>query len=297
MRRLVCALCLCVAACSQDAGPAASAVAVDGPAAADAGAPPDLTPAADLASAPDLAPLADLAPSADLARTPDLAPAVNPISFCPVGTMDQDYSGALPPNPYGAFPEATDCMLRGSYDVIMILGCPNNSDGTPSSCQTARVDIAIGLMNAGRGNRFIVSGAAAHNQYVEAETLATLLMQKGVPSASIYKEPKAMHTDENIYYSTKIMEAQGWTNAIVVSDDPGHIVMTALCDSNCCVDLGRLTVTEYQIASGWKTLGHYVRYPWAATVSTGECNQIEQPFKFMCTNMSTRLACAADFKL
>jgi hypothetical protein len=207
------------------------------------------------------------------------------------------YSGPLPPNPYGSFPKATACVAS-AHDAIIVLGCPNNDDGTPSSCQNKRADIAVKLMAAGLANRFIPSGAAVHNAYVEADTLKQLLIARGVLPASIFPETKAMHTDENIYYSTQIMESQGWTSAFVVSDDPGHLVMTALCDSNCCVDLGRLTVFAFTLPDLGATLvGHYALYPWAASVSMAECARIEAVTKFMCINLATRKACAANLQL
>jgi hypothetical protein len=82
-----------------------------------------------------------------------------------------------------------------------------------------------------------------------------------------------------------------------VSDDPGHLVLTALCDSNCCVDLGRLTVLSFTTSGGDVIAGHYALYPWGAAVSEEECAQIEQESKFMCTNLATRKACAGDLQL
>ncbi len=205
--------------------------------------------------------------------------------------MDQLYPGAWPPNPYGPAVPADTC-LYAAHDAIVILGCPSNADGTPSDCQIRRADMAAALRRY--ADRFIVSGAAAHNQYVEADALQALLVQRGVPAENILLERKARHTDENIYYSSRIMQAEGWQSALVISDDPGHLVFTALCDSNCCVDLGRLTVIELPDRS---KVGHYVLYPPGARVSGAECAQIETSTKYMCTNMADRMACAANFRL
>jgi hypothetical protein len=235
--------------------------------------------------------------TADLATSAaDLLPPLNPVSLCPVDPMDQVYSGALPPNPYAPAPQASTC-IAAFHDVIIVLGCPNNSDGTPSDCQTKRADIAVAFMQAGLGSRFITSGGAVHNAYVEADTLRQLLIDRGVAADQIWTDTHAQHTDENIYYSTLIMEKQGWTNALVISDDAGQLIMTTVCDSNCCVDLGRLTVLGFNLPSGTETEGHYVRYPWAQTVSTAECDQIESPLKAMCVNLSSRRACAGNLQL
>jgi hypothetical protein len=274
-----------------DGAPPGTSDAGAPPGTSDAGAPDTTLDAGAPADAADAA-----APAPDLAARPDLAPAIAPAAFCPVPSMNQIYSGFLPPNPYGST-TPSDACIASYHDAIIVLGCPNNDDGTPSSCQTKRADIAVALEAAGYGNRYIPSGAAVHNAYVEADTLTSLLEARGVDASRIFPDRQANHTDENIYYSTKIMEAHGWVSAWVVSEDPGQLVMTAICDSNCCVDLGRLTVIDLPLGSGITKVGHYVRYPWADSVSSSECQTIEFPLKAMCTNLSSRLACADNFKL
>jgi hypothetical protein len=113
----------------------------------------------------------------------------------------------------------------------------------------------------------------------------------------ITTESKAEHTDENIFYSTKIMEENDQVSAIVVSDQPGHLVLTGVCDSNCCVDLGRLSVFDFPVADGRFSVGHYVRRPWAEPISAAECTHIEIPTKFMCTNLAQRRSCKDNFQL
>lgn len=221
---------------------------------------------------------------------------LSPSAKCPVDDMTKLYSGSLPTNPYADQPNASACVSQ-AHDAIIVLGCPSNSDGSAATCQTKRADAAVLLSREGYADRFIVSGGAAHNKYVEADALAKLLMDRGVPTDHILKDVLAEHTDENLYYSAGIMRAQGFTTAIVVSDDPGHLIMTGVCDANCCVNLGRLTVFDFRTGTTTTIAGHYVLYPNASTVSQSECKQIEQSLKFMCTNMSSRKACAADFKL
>jgi hypothetical protein len=215
-------------------------------------------------------------------------------ALCAVPSMIDLFPGTLPPNPYGDLFDADACVSQ-PHDVIIVLGCPNEDDGSPAACQTERVDIAMSLYQAGLASAFITTGAAVQNQWIEAETLRDLLVAEGVSPASISMDPLAQHTDENLYYATKIMEAEGWESALVVSDDPGHLVMTAVCDSNCCVDLGRLTIVE--LASPAVTVGHYARFPWGQEIAQAECDHIESPLKFMCINLATRLACKDNFQL
>lgn len=221
---------------------------------------------------------------------------LSPTALCPVASMTDIYSGFFPSNPYGAQPAAGAC-IAAAHDVIVVLGCPNNDDGSPAECQIARANIAFALSAAGYGDRFITSGAAAHNPYVEADTLAALLMERGVPSDHIFRDTLALHTDENIYYSSHIMLEHGWTTAVIVSEDPGHLINSAVCDSNCCVNLGRLTVLEFPVGDDTQVAAHYVLIPPGTAVTSAECDQIQLPLKLMCTNLSSRHACAGDLML
>lgn len=267
--------------------------------------PPDLgqpepgdveEPVADTSAAEPLLDARAPEPAVDV-QAPDTAEP-GPPSTCEVAPMTTLYSGLFPPNPYAPLDPLPGCVTSG-YGAIIVLGCPTQDDGSPAACQVDRADLAVQLRDAGFANDIIVSGAAVQNQYVEAETLQALLLERGVPDAAIWPEPKAEHTDENLYYSTKIMETQGWTAAVVLSDGPGQLVYTAICDSNCCVDLGRLTLFGHKFDGQLvpTTLGHYVRYPVAAPVTEAECQHIEFATKAMCIKLADRKACKDDFQL
>jgi len=253
----------------------------------------------DTTAVPDVQ--SDLQP--DGAETPDLSeePDVAPAAHCPVDPMDELYEGFIPPNPYAGWPRADDCV-GSAHDVIILLGCPNKDNGEPDGCQTRRADMAVDFWESGYAERFITSGGAVHNEYVEAETLRDLLIERGVAEEAIWLDPQAEHTDENLYYSSLIMQDEGWASAIVVSSDPGHMMMTALCDSNCCVGLGRFTVAEFVVndpdpfTAGHKA-GHYVLFPWAAEIAEEECDTITPITRAMCTNLASRRACVDDFQL
>ena len=212
---------------------------------------------------------------------------------CPVPSMIEEYPTV--PNPYGEWPAADSC-IAATHDAIVILGCPNDDDGTSSTCQEERVRIALAARDAGLGGVFVTTGGAVQNDYVEAETLKDLLVAAGVDPADIFTDPLAEHTDENLYYASLILEEQGFDDAIVVSDDPGQLVYTAVSDSNCCVDLGRLSVWAFTLDGGeTAVLGHYALYPRAEAVTDEECAHIAD--LYMSTMLDSRLACADDFQL
>lgn len=227
----------------------------------------------------------------------DAGPDGDPVVGCPVPSMVDQYPGLFPPNPYGAWETASAC-IHAEHDAIVVLGCPSEADGSPSRCQTTRADFAVALSSAGLGNRFIVTGAAVANEHVEAESLRSLLIARGVADSDIVLEPLAEHTDENLYYSSRIMQDRGWQSAIVVSDDAGHLVFTGLCDANCCVQLGRMTVLDFEVPGRAPIrAGHYVLDPFGPRVEPAECEHIGSPTKALCLNRAMRRACADDFRL
>lgn len=218
------------------------------------------------------------------------APTGATVATCPMPTLDRLYPFATPPPTTTASPEAPSCA-RGRHDAIIILGCPSDDSGRPSSCQHERVDMAMELSAEGYGDRFIVSGGAVYNDFVEAAALSDLLVAAGVDPGQIVLEPQAAHTDENIDYSTDLMQAAGWVTALVVSTR-AHLLYAAACDANCCVRRGRLSNLSFPVASGWLDAGHYVLTPPADEVTPGECDHLRNPTKLMCVNYASRRRCA-----
>lgn len=218
---------------------------------------------------------------------------------CPVPLMTDQFGGFFPPNPFGtrAWPAATACVAA-KHDALIVLGCPNEKDGRPSKCQRKRADLAMALSRSGYGDYFIVTGASVHSPGVEADSLARLLMERGVPRERIVLEPRARHTDENLYYSDLLMAERGWQSALIVTESPGQLLMTAVCDANCCVRRGRLTAMRFALRDGAQVkMGHYARYPAATPVSGAECRQIQRLTKAMCINLKKRNACAGALRL
>jgi hypothetical protein len=214
--------------------------------------------------------------------------------------MTEQYGGDETPATFTPGIAAPACVMA-KHDAIIVLGCPNDADGKPSACQTARADLTMKVVTAGLGDEIITTGGAVQNAWIEAETLRDLLVARGIAPERISVEPKAEHTDENLYFSSRIMEARGFANAIVVTEDPRHLVMTAICDSNCCVKLGRLTVFDFAIERDGNTtgaatkLGHYELHPRAPAVTNEECETIKP--KLMCLPLGGRRACADRFTL
>jgi hypothetical protein len=78
---------------------------------------------------------------------------------CVVPMLDDLFSGWAPPNPFDAWEPAPPCAIA-PHDTFIVLGCPSNEDGSPSSCQRGRIDTVMELYESGYGEHFIVTGGA-----------------------------------------------------------------------------------------------------------------------------------------
>ena len=126
---------------------------------------------------------------------------------------------------YRSIPASNTSLKQ--FDAIIVLGTPANPDGTPSPEQRERTFEGIREFKAGAAPHLIFTGGAAHNQFVEARTMATLALAQKVPPEAIIEEGQAQNTIQNIFYSQRIMAAHGWTTAEVVSS-PSHLPRAAL---------------------------------------------------------------------
>ena len=73
----------------------------------------------------------------------------------------------------------------------------------------------------------IMTGGAAHNQFVEAHTMVELARAEGVPRDALIEEGQAQNTIQNVFYSEALMREHGWGSAEVVSS-PSHLPRAAL---------------------------------------------------------------------
>src|ERR1035437_4774930 len=79
------------------------------------------------------------------------------------------------------------------FDAIIVLGTPADRDGNPTPELLARVTEGVHEYERGMAPRLILSGAAAHNQFMEARVMAATAHAQGIPESAIFEEPQAMH--------------------------------------------------------------------------------------------------------
>ena len=108
---------------------------------------------------------------------------------------------------------------RGKTCVVLVLGYPSKSDGTPDLVQELRVAAGVKTYRHDHCNQIAFSGAAVKNQIVEAETMAKLASRNGVQSDRILLETKARNTWENIKFSMPFLEKY---DSILIASDSLH---------------------------------------------------------------------------
>lgn len=113
------------------------------------------------------------------------------------------------------------------FDTLIVLGTPANPDGSASPEQRERTLEGVREYKAGVAPHLIMTGGAAHNQFIEARVMKELAIAQGIPADAITEEGQAQNTIQNIYYSEKIMAVQHWTSAEVISS-PSHLPRAAL---------------------------------------------------------------------
>ena len=121
------------------------------------------------------------------------------------------------------------------FDAIIVLGTPADGDGNPTPDQLSRVTEAVHEYERGVAPRLILSGGAAHNEFVEARVMARSAQAQGIPESAIFVEPEAQDTIQNGCYSARIMRAHGWGSAEVVSAR-SHLPRAGLIFSHLPID-------------------------------------------------------------
>lgn len=107
---------------------------------------------------------------------------------------------------------------EGRPDVAIVLGAALWND-RPSPGLRERLDVALRLAEDGVVDRIIVSGGLDANgaTITEAEGMKAYLVERGMPAEAIVEEREATSTYENMLFSKRIMEREGWSRPIIVT--------------------------------------------------------------------------------
>lgn len=112
-------------------------------------------------------------------------------------------------------------------NVIIVLGTRPNLH-SPNPCLIARVTHAVSLQRKGLAPTLLFSGGKLGiDDFSEAEVMATVAAEMGLPKETMLLEPRSISTYENLIFSSTIAREKKLTSAIIVSDQY-HLPRAAL---------------------------------------------------------------------
>ena len=107
-------------------------------------------------------------------------------------------------------------------DVAIVLGAAV-WDNRPSPVCEERIQHAISLYKAGSIQAIVFTGGVGEeDQVAESEVAREYAIEYAVPADKIYCETRSRVTYENLLGAKELLEQQGWTTALIVSD-PLHM--------------------------------------------------------------------------
>ncbi len=108
------------------------------------------------------------------------------------------------------------------YDTAIVLGYPSNADGSLSSIQKKRMDVAIRLFKKNKIKSILISGSNAHNKFIESRVMGSYAIKNKIPNNHIIFEETAKNTYENFKNAKKICDEKNYEKIIVITS-PSHI--------------------------------------------------------------------------
>ena len=113
-------------------------------------------------------------------------------------------------------------------DCVIVLGA-GTWEGEVSPVFAERLRHALDLYRSGLAPKIILTGGLdPRNTITDAEAARRWIEAEGIPAEDVFMEDKSRYTHENFLYARRIMEREGWNDALVVSD-PLHMKRAMLC--------------------------------------------------------------------
>lgn len=110
-----------------------------------------------------------------------------------------------------------NALIHQPYDAIIVTGYPHHKDSMSFVVQN-RVRWATYLYQKGITKNIIFSGGAVYTPYVEAQVMALYAEQMGIPKENIFIENQAEHSIENLYYSCRLADKEGFKSLALCTD-------------------------------------------------------------------------------
>jgi vancomycin permeability regulator SanA len=100
-----------------------------------------------------------------------------------------------------------------------VLGYPARSDGEPHPVQRERVGAGVLAYRRHGCERIVLSGGAVHNGHVEADAMARIARELGVPGEALVLERSARNTFENVALGAPLLAGY---DTLYIASEPLH---------------------------------------------------------------------------
>lgn len=108
-------------------------------------------------------------------------------------------------------------IVFSPYDAIIVPGVPFHGKDW-SETMKMRVCWSKYLFDKGYVKNIIYSGSAVYTEYEEAAIMALYAEEMGIPKDHIFRDPRAEHSTENVYYSYQVAKKNGFKNLALATD-------------------------------------------------------------------------------
>jgi uncharacterized SAM-binding protein YcdF (DUF218 family) len=116
---------------------------------------------------------------------------------------------------------------RAQAHVAVVLGSYVLPDGKPGGALLRRIEKAVALFRKKEVEYILATGGVGINPVSEAESMRDFALENGVPEDRIFLEKKAANTLDNARLAAEIIEKEGWTRVLLVTDGY-HMLRAAL---------------------------------------------------------------------
>ena len=141
-------------------------------------------------------------------------------------------------------------------DCAIVLGAAAWHD-KPSPVLRERLNHAIDLYHKGRVSHLILTGGyGAGAPFSESQVARDYCLEKGIPESALHIEKTSATTIENLEEAQKIMQENGWKNALLVSD-PWHL-KRALSMANGTDIKAKPSATQTSVFKSFRSRGNFV---------------------------------------
>lgn len=125
-------------------------------------------------------------------------------------------AAALPEGVFWASARGLRAYPKEGSCAVLVLGYPQRQDGTPHPVQRWRVAAGVELFGREGCRLMILSGGAPKTRRPEAEVMAELAAEAGVPAKMMAQEKASTNTWENAKLSSPLLKR--FERVFVVSD-------------------------------------------------------------------------------